>query len=92
MAARRKYLYCILPSGNSHEFSSLDGELRRRKVRSSYMRFADGRVYRIHAVDSGLLPKDEKGRYLGDEGSGHSIYPIEKGTKFTKGPWVKIHR
>lgn len=72
-----EHYYCILPSGNRSEFFELDCELIRRGVDASITVLASGgRIYRIPESDLGLLPFDEKGPYLGDDNSGHSIYKM----------------
>lgn len=72
-----EFYYCILPGGNQPEFFELDCELIRRGVdaRFSTLR-GDGRLYCIPESDLGKLPVDEKGPYLGDDNSGHSIYKL----------------
>jgi hypothetical protein len=68
--------YCILPSGNQHEFPQLDAELLKRGVKASISDMsAGGRIYRFE--DLAGLPSDEKGPYLGDDESGHSLYPLK---------------
>lgn len=71
------YYYCILPSGNRSEFGNLDAELKKRGVAADYADLhAGGRLYRIPQTELPKLPKDEKGPYLGDDDSGHTIYPL----------------
>lgn len=71
------YLYCILPSGNEDEFEDLDRELIKRGVDAEYREtLAEGRIYRIPGLQILKLPTDEDGAYLGDDTSGHSIYPL----------------
>lgn len=71
--------YCILPAGNKDEFLELDCELIRRKVNAHVSMLASGgRLYRISWLDLFRLPSDEKGFYMGDEESGHSIYKMPR--------------
>jgi hypothetical protein len=73
-AAESQYRYCILPGGNSPEFPDLDAELNDRGIKASVSALKNGgRLYRIPKVDVSKLPSDEKGHYLGDEDSGHTI-------------------
>lgn len=72
-----EYLYCILPGGNSEEFSELDQELCNREVRSDFWALNNGgRIYRISTEEVDKLPADKKGPYLGTSNSGHSIYKM----------------
>lgn len=74
-----EYLYCILPAGNKDEFLELDCELIRRSVDAHIsMLAAGGRLYRIPVSDLDKMPQDEKGPYLGDDNSGHSIYKLKE--------------
>jgi hypothetical protein len=87
------YQYCILPGGNAPEFDDLDNELRRRGIKAHYRQLrAGGRLYRISSEDVPLLP-DDGGPYLGDDQSGHSIYPLDNEGIQSLGPegdWVAI--
>lgn len=79
--------YCILPSGNKDEFLELDCELIRRRVDAHIsMLTAGGRLYRIPESDLNKMPLDEKGPYLGDEESGHSIYKL-KDAEYNRVEW-----
>lgn len=72
-----KYLYCILPSGNSKNFPELDAELFRRKIEAKIgILRQGGRIYCIPEKEVSKLPIDEKGHYLGDDIAGHTIYPL----------------
>jgi hypothetical protein len=72
-----EYYYCILPSGNKSEFFELDCELIRRVVDAHITNLpGGGRIYRISEDDLCRLPLDEKGPYLGDDDSGHSLYKM----------------
>lgn len=72
-----KTQYCILPSGNATEFPRLDSELKRRGVKASFAPLPNGgRLYRIPGAEQRKLPRDAGGRYLGDDNSGRSIYPL----------------
>lgn len=74
-----EYYYCILPSGNSSEFEELDAELILRVVDAYVTNLkSGGRIYRIDEDDLCRLPIDEKGPYLGDDNSGHSIYKMSE--------------
>lgn len=67
--------FCLLPGGNMAEFPKIERELKARKVKSCYLPFkTGGRVYCIKRGHRKGLPKDEKGPYLGDDNSGHSMY------------------
>lgn len=69
------YYYCQLPSLNRGEFQELDEELKRRNIKVEIKELVTGgRIYRIREEELYLLPTDEKGPYLGDDNSGHSIY------------------
>jgi hypothetical protein len=69
---------CILPSGNAAEFPKIDAELQRREIKPLVRHHDTGaRTYLILDRDIPKLPTDERGPYLGDENSGHAIYPIE---------------
>lgn len=69
--------YCILPGGNSSEFSELDLELICRKIKAKYCESQTGtRIYCIHECDLEKLPFDESGPYMGSDDSGHSIYDL----------------
>lgn len=68
---------CVLPSGNRGEFRILESELIRRDVRYVLVPLrAGGCAFLIEQEDLHKLPKDEKGPYLGDENSGHSVYGL----------------
>lgn len=70
-------MYCILPGGNQAEFLDLDIELSKRKVAAKYCETRVGtRIYWIPADELSKLAHDERGPYLGDDDSGHSIYPL----------------
>ena len=78
-------LYCILPSGNADEFPQLDSELIRRGVAAKYCESRHGsRIYWIPNSELGKLPVDDKGAYLGDDNSGHSIYPLPDVDEYRK--------
>lgn len=69
---------CILPSGNRSEFPKLDAELQRRGITPVVTELrGGGRVYQIRDADLARLPRDEKGPYLGDDESGHSLYRVD---------------
>lgn len=69
---------CLLPAGNRAEFPKLDAELTRRGITAIVTDLSTGgRVYQIPDEQTQLLPTDERGAYLGDSDSGHSIYEIE---------------
>ncbi len=86
--------YCILPGGNASEFPGLDSEIIGRGVVADYSELASGgRIYRIR---KGLrkLPRDEKGHYLGDDNSGHSVYNMGKADEYKSdiggSDWIRI--
>lgn len=86
--------YCILPSGNSSEFPELDAELMRRGVTADYSSMSGGgRIYRIRR-GMRKLPRDDKGPYLGNDNSGHSIYAMVEIETFRTdcngSDWIKI--
>ena len=59
------------------EFSRLDAELADRRIAAAYaLTTANGRLYRIARHDVSRLPWDDNGPYLGDDDSGHSVYPL----------------
>lgn len=71
-------LGCIIPVGNAAEFPKLDAEMQRRGINPLVREHEiGGRTYIILDRDIPKLPTDEKGPYLGDDNSGHSIYPID---------------
>lgn len=71
---------CYLPEGNRGEFMKIDDELGRRRIRVMVIDEAGwGRIYLIADEDLRKLPTDEKGPYLGDDNSGHSIYEMDLG-------------
>jgi len=75
--AEMEYYYCILGGGNRSEFFELDRELIFRAVDAYVTNLrGGGRIYRIDEDDLCRLPFDEKGPYLGDEDSGHSLYKM----------------
>lgn len=86
--------YCILPGGNSDEFLELDSELINRKISAQYSNLiGNGRLYYIPEQDLDKLPFDEKGPYLGNDNSGHSIYLMDlDGSSKHLGPfnWIYI--
>jgi hypothetical protein len=83
--------YCILPDGNATEFPKLDAELVRRRIAAQYVPMrAGGRIYRIPKRQLTKLPKDARGRYLGDDESGHTIYslPLQYINEVAEAGWV----
>lgn len=73
-----KFYGCILPSGNAGEFSKLDDELIKRGIAFGVANMPNGgRIYKIPEDQLHKLPQDEQGPYLGDDDSGHTIYPID---------------
>ena len=95
MAKKPKYWYCQLPAGNAREFPRLDEELRKRRVKAEICRLIQGgRIYRIPVSQLSRLPKDEKGPYLGDAESGHTIWAFKDDhdyEDFREGrPWLPI--
>lgn len=81
------YLYCTLPSGNSDEFFLLDLELIGRGVDASISNLSSGgRMYKIPEIDLHLLPRDNKGHYLGNNNSGHSLYKMPQ-ADYNRAEW-----
>jgi hypothetical protein len=92
-----EYHYCILPSGNREEFFELDLELIRRGTDSSIsMLETGGRIYRIPDTDLSKLPTDDKGPYLGNDNSGHSIYKLDDAeynrTSWGGTSWISLNQ
>jgi hypothetical protein len=67
-----------LPNGNRDEFPKLEAELRRRGITAViHDAKGGGRIYGIPDDQVHLLPTDERGPYVGDDKSGHGMYPID---------------
>ena len=80
-----KYLGVLLPNGNVNELPELNKEMARRSI-TPIIKWtkAGGFFYLIPEDQVHLLPKDKRGHYLGDDNSGHTIYPIDLEEKFYK--------
>ena len=72
------FLYCVLPGGNSAEFSELESEALSRGVNLQHADLpGGGRAYRFLEAEAYKLPSDAEGYYFGDEESGHSLFKKE---------------
>ena len=85
--------YCLLLGDNQDEFPGIDRELRKRKVRARYLESPwGGRVYaipgdQVQKLPAGLGAEDRYYsclHYLGDDKSGHSIYPMPRISEYLK--------
>lgn len=95
-----KYHYCLLPSGNSSEFSQIELRLKRLNIGAAYSRTRiGGRCYRIPSDKIKRLPFDKEcaEHYLPTEDdSGHGIYYLGNATisrwkaEFQMGDWIKL--
>lgn len=74
-----KIFGCILPGGNQSEFPELEEELKRRGINYEIVTLrTSGAIFLIKEDQLTKLPHDAKGPYLGDDDSGHSIYPMTR--------------
>lgn len=73
-AFNMKFMYCLLPGGNSAEFPNLEAEMKRLGVALARRDLeGSGVVYRIPYSDRKKLHTDNYGFYFGTATSGHAL-------------------